>query len=166
MDENPRIKAEEGRSRQKQGSQKRANFSQPSAQEERQQDDQGTAQHRNSTQSQDFQITKRFFPSQPRAPVGDPGESRPMKVRCVEGIPPAFQSFGRDFRPDRLVSMQRGLGQIQKPQTCSHEKNSSPNQAANRRRHPISLWCLAEIVKVLESSSSPNPVSPMVKPMV
>ena len=75
-----------------------------------------------------------------------------MKVRWFEGIPTPLQSLGRDFRPNRLVGMQRGLGQIQKPQACSQEKNSNPNQAANRRRHPISLWCLAEIVKVPEPS--------------
>ncbi len=88
-----------------------------------------------------------------------------MKVRWVEGIPAPLQSLGRDFRPNRLFSVQRGFGQIQKPQTCSQEKNSNPNQAANRRRHQISLWCLAEIVKVPEPSSTPNSVSSTVKPV-
>jgi len=75
-----------------------------------------------------------------------------MKVRRVKKIPAPLQSLGRDFCPNRLVSMQRGFSQIEKPQTRPKKKNSYPNQAANRRSHWISLWCLAQMVKVPEPS--------------
>ena len=150
MDENPRIKGEQRRGRQKQSPHECPVFSHPTPQEQRQQNDQRTAQRRDSAKRQDIQILKRFFSSQAPAPRGDPGEGRPVKVRRVEGIPAPLQALGGDFCPDRLVSMQGGLGQIEKPQARSQEKNSSPNQSANRRSHWISLWCLAEMVKVTE----------------
>lgn len=77
-----------------------------------------------------------------------------MKVRRVEGIPAPLQPLGRDFRPDRLVSMQRGLGQIQKPQAHPEKKNGNPNEADSREWHFDSLWLLAEMVKVFKKSST------------
>jgi hypothetical protein len=77
-----------------------------------------------------------------------------MKVRRVEKIPAPLQPLGRDSRPDRLVSVQGGLGQIEKPQAHPEEKNGNPNQAERRERHINSLWLLDEMVKVFKKSST------------
>ena len=147
MDENPRIKAEEGRGCQKQGSQKRANFSQPAAQKERQKDDQRTAQRRDSTQRQDIQILKRFFSSQPSAPGGDQGKGWAVIMCGIERISSALQPPGGDFRPDRLVRVQWGARQIQKSQAHPEKKNGNPNEADSRERHFDSLLLVVAIVK-------------------
>lgn len=73
-----------------------------------------------------------------------------MKVRWVEGIPAPLQPPGRDFRPDRLVGMQRGLGQIQKSQAHPEEKNKNPKEVERPGRHFDSLWLAAEMVKVFK----------------
>ena len=77
-----------------------------------------------------------------------------MKVRRVKKIPAPLHSLGRDFRPDRFVSVERSLGQIEKSQAHPEEKNGNPNQADSCERHRDSLWLLAEMVKVFKKSST------------
>ena len=81
-----------------------------------------------------------------------------MKMRRVEKIPAPLQPLGHDFRPDRLVGMQRGLGQIQKPQARPEKKNGNPNEADSRERHVDSLWLLAEMVKVFKRFLGLRPI--------
>jgi hypothetical protein len=77
-----------------------------------------------------------------------------MKVRRVKKIPAPLHSLGRDFRPDRFVSVERSLGQIEKSQAHPEEKNGNPNQAERRERHFDSLWLLAEMVNAFNKSSA------------
>lgn len=77
-----------------------------------------------------------------------------MKVRRVKKISAPLQSLGRDFRPDRFVSVQRGLGQIEKSQAHPEEKNGNPNEADSCECHRDSLWLLAEMVNAFKKRST------------
>lgn len=77
-----------------------------------------------------------------------------MKVRRVKKISAPLHSLGRDFRPDRFVSVQRSLGQIEKSQAHPEEKNGNPNEADSCERHRDSLWLLAEMVNAFKKRST------------